>query len=64
LIQKGGGSSRPLGSKLPLSCRTVKEDGDKKAKPIGEESFSSKLVFEKNDYFRYIDRIVDPNRRE
>jgi hypothetical protein len=52
---------RALGSKQALSCDSIKEDDAKKPKPIREETFSSKLVFEKNE-FRYIDRIVDPNR--
>ncbi|MDG6995452.1 MAG: hypothetical protein JRN52_05975 [Nitrososphaerota archaeon] len=52
-----------LRSSQTLSCEGVKEDEDKKPKPIREESFSSKFVFQKND-FGYIDRIVDPNRRK
>ena len=59
--QKDG--SRALRSNQTLQCSDVKEDEDKKPKPVREESFSSKLVFQKND-FRYIDRIVDPNRRK
>lgn len=55
--------TRALRSKQTFSCETVKEDEDKKAKPIREESFSSKLIFEKND-FSYISKIVDPNRRK
>jgi IS5 family transposase len=58
-IRKDG---RASSSKQTLLCNDVKNAGDKKPKPVREESFSSKLVFEKND-FRYIDRIVDPNRR-
>ena len=58
--QKDG--TRALYSRQALSCETVKDSEDKKAKPIREESFSSKLVFEKND-FRYIAKIVDPDRK-
>jgi hypothetical protein len=54
---------RALRSNQILSCGTVKDDEDKKPKPIREESFSSKLVFQKND-FVYIDKIVDPGRRK
>jgi hypothetical protein len=54
--------TRASSSNQTLSCDTVvKDKGDKKAKPVREDSFSSKLVFEKND-FGYIDKIVDPNR--
>jgi hypothetical protein len=60
LNQKGG---RALRSNQTLSCNSVKDGEGKKPKPVREESFSSKLVFEKND-FRYIDKIVDPNRRK
>ena len=58
--QKDG---RALRSSQTLSCESIKDDKDKKPKPVREESFSSKLFFEKND-FGYIDRIVDPNRRK
>lgn len=51
-----------LRSEQILSCDSVKDREDKKPKPIREESFASKLVFQSND-FRYIDKIVDPNRR-
>jgi hypothetical protein len=54
---------RALRSNQILSCGTVKDDEDKKPKPIREESFSSKLVFQKN-YFVYIDKILDPDRRK
>ena len=54
---------RALRSGQTLDCGRIKDDRDKKPKPIREESFSSKLVFEKND-FRYIDKIVDPDRRK
>jgi IS5 family transposase len=57
---KDGGAT--TGSVQVLSCGRVKEREDKKPKPIREESFSSKLFFEKND-FGYIDKMVDPNRR-
>jgi hypothetical protein len=51
-----------LGSRQAFSCESIQDREDKKPKPIREESFfSSKLFFEKND-FRYIDKIVDPNR--
>ncbi|MDG6961122.1 MAG: transposase, partial [Nitrososphaerota archaeon] len=45
------------------SQRRVKEGGDKKRKPIREESFPAELVFQRND-FTYIDGIVDPYRKE
>jgi hypothetical protein len=61
LNQKDG--TRALRSNQTLSCNSVKDGEGKKPKPVREESFSSKLVFEKND-FRYIDKIVDPNRRK
>jgi hypothetical protein len=61
LNQKDG--TRALRANQTLSCNSVKDGEGKKPKPVREESFSSKLVFEKND-FRYIDKIVDPNRRK
>jgi transposase len=45
------------------SPKRVKGDRDKNSKPIREESFPAELVFQKND-FSYIDRIVDPFRKE
>ena len=56
-------NQKDANSKQALSCEAVKDREDKKPKPVREESFSSKLVFEKND-FRYIDKIVDPNRKK
>jgi hypothetical protein len=61
LNQKEGRARKS--SNQTLCCDSIKDDDDKKHKPVREESFSSKLVFEKND-FGYIDRIVDPNRRK
>ncbi|MBI2936767.1 MAG: transposase [Thaumarchaeota archaeon] len=46
-----------------LCCNSVKAEKDKKPKPIREESFSSKEFFERNDYFSYVDVIVDPDRK-
>jgi IS5 family transposase len=60
LVPKGGGALR---SKQALTCESVKDSEGKKPKPVREESFSSKLFFEKND-FSYIDKVVDPNRRK
>jgi hypothetical protein len=45
------------------AVRPLRIAKDKKPKPIREESFSSKLVLQKND-FRHIDKIVDPNREK
>ena len=45
------------------SQRRVREGGDKKRKPIREESFPAELAFQWND-FSYIDGIVDPYRKE
>lgn len=55
--------TRAQRSSQTLSCDAVKDDKDKKPKPVREESFSSKLVFQRND-FGYIDKIVDPNRKK
>ena len=62
--QKGGSRAAVRsGSNQALCCDSIKEDEDKKPKPVREESFSSKLFFEQND-FRYIDGIVDPDRKK
>lgn len=61
--QKDGTRASLRRSNQTLSCDSVKDVEDKKPKPVREESFSSKLFFEKND-FSYINRIVDPNRRK
>lgn len=61
LVPKGGRAAS--GSRQALNCENVKDKENKKPKLVREDSFSSKLVFLKND-FRYIDRIVDPNRRK
>jgi hypothetical protein len=45
-----------------ILCKTDDIKTTKKPKPIGEESFSSNLFFEKNDP-SYVDRIVDPDRK-
>ena len=39
----------------------AKDNKDYERKPIREETFSSKLVFERNN-FTYIDRMVGPDR--
>jgi transposase len=59
LIPKDG---RALRSNQTLRCSQIKDDEGKKSKQIREESFSSKLFFQKNS-FSYIDKIVDPGRK-
>jgi hypothetical protein len=49
------------GSVQSLCKADDKETGIKKTKPVREESFSSRLFFEMNDY-SYVDAIVDPDR--
>ncbi len=61
MAPKGGRASE--GSSQTLCSDRVKDNKDKKPKPVREESFSSKLFFRKND-FGYIDKILDPNRRK
>lgn len=51
------------GSSQILSCKKVKGSNDKKHKAVREETFSSRLFFEKKD-FSYVDRIVDPDREK
>src|SRR5207247_7741984 len=44
-----------------VSSGRVKDVEEKKLRPVREESFPARLVFERND-FSYIDGIVDPDR--
>jgi hypothetical protein len=44
-----------------VSSGGIKDAGEKKLRPVREESFPARLVFERND-FSYIDAIVDPDR--
>jgi len=54
-------ADRSTTSSCRAACSTVKDHSDKKPKPVREESFSSRLLFEKSD-FSFIDGIVDPDR--
>ncbi len=54
------GGADVIGSNIPHDCET-KDSEEKKLRPVREESFPARLVFEKND-FSYIDAIVDPDR--
>jgi transposase len=50
------------GSSQLLCSQKSKEKREKKPRPVRVDSFSSKLIFEHND-FEYVDGIVDPNRK-
>lgn len=56
-----GGADVVIGSNIPRDCET-KDSEEKKLRPVREESFPARLIFEKND-FSYIDAIVDPDRK-
>ena len=55
------GGADVIGSNRLRDCET-KDSREKKLRPVREESFPARLVFEKND-FSYIDAIVDPDRK-
>ena len=56
-----GGADVVIGSNIPRN-REAKGSEEKKVRPVREESFPARLVFETND-FSYIDAIVDPDRK-
>jgi transposase len=54
------GGADVIGSTRPRDCE-AKDSEEKKLRPVREESFPARLVFERND-FSYIDTVVDPDR--